>query len=85
MAHRDPQPYLKYALFCRDTEEGPDDELILKDVVDLIELPSPEEDPAPDRPVVAEVDLHLAFCIDGAPLGEASYLHRFKAKERAPD
>ncbi len=145
MACRDSQPYLKYALFCRDTEEGPDNELTLKEIVDLIELSAPEENPAPEGPVVAEVDLHLACCIggaspgphhllvaikapgipldlpppqridwkegilfqrwvrvfripvqapgehvaaillDGAPLGEASFLVRFKVKEQAPE
>ncbi len=79
MASRDPQPYLKYALFCRDTEEGPDNELTLEDVVDLIELPAPEENSAPDRPVVAEVDLHLAFCIVGAPAGPHHLLVAIKA------
>ena len=79
MTCRGAQPYLKYALFCRDTGEGPDNELILKEIVDLIELPQPEEDPAPDRPVVAEVDLHLAFCIGGASPGPHHLLVAIKA------
>ncbi len=63
------EPYLKYALFCRDTEEGPGGELSLKDVVDLIDQPPPPES-AEDRPrIVAEIDVNLAFCIGGAAPG----------------
>ncbi len=63
------EPYLKYALFCRDTEEGPGGELILKDVVDLIDLPPPTESADPKPRIVAEIDLNLAFCIAGATPG----------------
>ena len=63
------EPYLKYALFCRDTEEGPDGELTLKDVVDLIDLPPPTESADPKPRIVAEIDLNLAFCIAGATPG----------------
>ena len=63
------EPYLKYALFCRDTEEGPGGELILKDVVDLIDLPPPPESGEARHQVVAEIDLNLAFCIAGATPG----------------
>jgi len=66
------EPYLKYALFCRDTEEGPAGELILKDVVDLIDLPPPTEssESGEAKPrIVAEIDLNLAFCIGGATPG----------------
>ena len=63
------EPYLKYALFCRDTEEGPGGELILKDVVDLIDLPPPTESADPKPRIVAEIDLNLAFCIGGATPG----------------
>lgn len=63
------EPYLKYALFCRDTEEGPGGELILKDVVDLIDLPPPPESADPKPRIVAEIDLNLAFCIAGATPG----------------
>ena len=63
------QPYLKYALFCRDTEEGPAGELILKDVVDLIDLPPPTESAEATPRIVAEIDLNLAFCIAGATPG----------------
>ena len=79
MTCRDAPPYLKYALFCRDTEEGPDSELSLKGIVDLIELPAPEDDPASNGPVVAELDLHLAFCIGGAPPGSHHLLVAIKA------
>ncbi len=63
------EPYLKYALFCRDTEEGPGGELILKDVVDLIDLPPPTDSADPKPRIVAEIDLNLAFCIGGATPG----------------
>ena len=40
------EPYLKYALFCRDTETGSDDDLTFKGIIDLVELPAPAEPPA---------------------------------------
>ena len=64
-----PGPYLKYALFCRDTEEGPDQELNLKGLIDLIELPVPKAPSTPGSPVLAQVDVNLAFCIAGATPG----------------
>jgi hypothetical protein len=67
MAASSSGPYLKYAPFCRDTEEGPDQDLILKGVLDLVEFPAPAENPAVHQPVLAEVDVHLAFCIAPAP------------------
>ena len=39
MASENSGPNLKYALFCRDTDESPSGELILKEIVDLIDLP----------------------------------------------
>ena len=53
------EPYLKYAIFCRGTDEGSEGELILNDVVDLIDLPRLPE----------SVDLNLAFCIAGGVPG----------------
>ena len=85
MAYEQAEPNLKYALFCRDTEEGPDGELTLKDVVDLIELPPITKNPetgeiqAPRSPVLAELDLHLAFCIAGATPGPHHLLVAIKA------
>jgi hypothetical protein len=73
------EPYLKYALFCRDTEEGPGEELVLKGVIDLIELPPPKEGTTSDGPVLAEVDVHLAFCIGGAKPGPHHLLVAIKA------
>jgi hypothetical protein len=64
------EPYLKYALFCRDTEEGPKGELFLKDIVDLIDLPAPKDPPEDGIPVIGKVDLNLAFCIAGASPGK---------------
>ena len=72
-------PYLKYAIFCRDTEEGPEHELSLKAVVDLVELPPVDETPRPDGPVLAELDLQLAFCIAGAAPGQHHLLVAIKA------
>ena len=58
-------PYLKYALFCRATAEGADGELTLQGIVDLVDLPAPPPGGA-GGPVLAEVDVNLAFCIGGA-------------------
>ena len=79
MASDKPGPYLKYALFCQDTEEGPGEELILKGITDLVDLPEPEADRGTDRPVLAEMDLHLAFCIAGAAPGPHHLLVAIKA------
>lgn len=72
-------PYLKYAVFCRDAEEGPDQELSLKGLVDLIELPQPGEPAAPGQPVLAHLDLNLAFCVAGATPGPHYLLVAIKA------
>ena len=58
-------PYLKYALFCRATAEGADGELTLQGIVDLVDLPEPPPG-GEGGPVLAEVDVNLAFCIGGA-------------------
>ena len=79
MATGNPGPYLKYALFCQDTEEGPGDELVLKGVIDLIELPKPDERQEGSQLVLAEVDVHLAFCIAGADPGPHHLLVAIKA------
>ena len=63
------EPHLKYAVFCEDTEEGPDDQLTLKGVIDLLELPAPTEPPGAGTSVLAEIDVVLAFCIAGASPG----------------
>ena len=72
-------PYLKYGLFCRNAEEGPDDELALKGVIDLVELPAPGEPSGEDKRVLAEVDVNLAFCIGGASAGPHHLLVAIKA------
>lgn len=79
MANEAPQPYLKYALFCRDTEEGTGDDLVLKGIIDLIELPKPHQAEGQERPVLAEVDVNLAFCIGGAAPGPHHLLVAIKA------
>ncbi len=71
--------YLKYALFCRDTTEGPGDELVLDGIIDLIELPAPQAGQSADQAVLAEVDVHLAFCIGGASPGPYHLLVVIKA------
>ena len=73
------EPYLKYALFCRDTEEGPNGELSLKDVIDLIEIPAPKGPPEPGQPVLTQVDVNLAFCIASATPGRHHLLVAIKA------
>ena len=78
MATGTSEPYLKYALFCRDTEEGPNGELSLKDVIDLIEVPAPKRPPEPGQPVLAQVDVNLAFCIAGATPGPRHLLVAIK-------
>ncbi len=61
-------PYLKYALFCKGTEETDGGDLDLCGIVDLVDLPEP---PAGESgPVIAEVDVNLAFCIGGVLPGE---------------
>ena len=79
MATDGDEPYLKYALFCRDTEELADGNLVLKEIIDLIDLPVPKEAGGPDKPVVAEVDVQLAFCIGGAAPGPHHLLVAIKA------
>ena len=71
MASINRDPYLKYALFCRSTAQDDDGDLSLNGVVDLVELPRPQEteDP-PQSPVLAQVDLNLAFCVGGVQPGE---------------
>ena len=73
------QPYLKYALFCRDTESDSDDELTFKGVIDLVELPEPAEPPGPATPFLAQVDVNLAFCIAGATPGNHHLMVAIKA------
>ena len=63
------EPYLKYAIFCRGTDEGSEGELILNDVVDLIDLPKLPKSVENAPLVLAEIDLNLAFCIAGAEPG----------------
>ena len=80
MTNDRPGHYLKYALFCRDTEEGPGDELTFKGVIDLYEVPMPKEHPQGDAPLLGEIDVNLAFCIAGASAGA----HNLQVAIRAP-
>jgi hypothetical protein len=75
-----PGQYLKYALFCRDTEEGPGDDLTIRGVIDLMEVPLPSEPPGNTIPLLAEVDVNLVFCIAGATTGR----HSLQIAIRAP-
>ena len=91
MAHQHSDTHLKYALFFRDTEEGPGGELTLKDVVDLIELPpipktqGTGETRETGSLVLAELDLNLAFCIAGATPGPHHLLVAIKAPGKPLD
>ena len=69
MAREANEPYLKYALFCKDTKEENGD-LSLNGIIDLYELPEPDGSTDPDDPVLATVDLNLAFCIGGVEPGD---------------
>lgn len=75
-----PQPYLKYAVFCREAEDAPDGTLTITGVVDLLELPAPAGPDDAGPGVVAQVDLQLAFCIAGAAPGP----HRLMVGVKAP-
>ena len=63
-------PFLKYALFCRDTNETDDGELTLNGIVDLLDLPKPEDSSQPESPILTTIDYNLAFCIGGADPGD---------------
>ncbi len=73
------EPYLKYALFCRDAETDSDDDLTFKGIIDLVELPMPEEPPGPETPILSQVDVNLAFCIAGAAPGSHHLMVAIKA------
>ena len=80
MSDQESKPYLKYALFCRDTEELADDDLILKGVIDLVDLPKPDSvDQDPPNAVLAEVDVNLVLCIGGVAPGPHRLLVAIKA------
>ena len=69
MAGEANEPYLKYALFCKDTNED-DGDLSLSGVIDLYELPKPDESADPNDPVLATVDANLVFCVGGVEPGD---------------
>ena len=70
MADEANAPFLKYAIFCKDTSETDGGELSLNGVVDLFELPEPNESSDTKNPVLATVDYNLAFCIGGVDPGD---------------
>ena len=70
MAGEANDPYLKYALFCRDTKEEDGGDLSLNGIIDLFELPEPDGSAVPNDPVLATVDVNLAFCIGGVEPGD---------------
>ena len=76
--------YLKYALFCRETEEGAGDDLTFRGIIDLVDIAIPDTPPTVDAGngprILAEVDAHLAFCIAGASPGR----HTLEVSIRAP-
>ena len=63
-------PFLKYALFCRDTNETDDGGLTLNGIVDLLDLPKPEDSSQSESPILTTIDYNLAFCIGGADPGD---------------
>ncbi len=63
-------PYLKYALFCKDTKEEDGGDLSLNGIIDLLELPEPDGPADPNDPVLATVDVNLVFCIGGVQPGD---------------
>ena len=69
MAGEANDPYLKYALFCKDTNED-DGDLSLNGIIDLFELPEPDGSTDPDDPVLATVDVNLVFCVGGVEPGD---------------
>ena len=70
MAGEDNEPYLKYAVFCRDTKEEDGGDLSITGIIDLMELPPRSTGADPNNPVLATVDVTLAFCIGGAEPGD---------------
>ena len=72
--------YLKYALFCKDTEENANDELSFKGVIDLVDIDLPDDVPDGEAPVLMDLDVNLAFCIAGAVPGP----HSLQIAIRAP-
>ena len=70
MAVEAKEPYLKYALFCTDTKEDDAGNLSLYGIIDLYELPAPDGSADPSDPVLATVDVNLAFCIGGVEPGD---------------
>ena len=70
MAGEANDPYLKYALFCNDTTEDDGGELSLNGVIDLYELPEANGSADPNDPVLATMDVNLAFCIGGVEPGD---------------
>jgi len=63
-------PFLKYALFCKDTSEEENGDLSLTGIVDLLDIPEPDGSSEPESPVLATVDYNLAFCIGGVEPGD---------------
>ena len=79
MATENNGPQLKYAIFCHDTEDDPNGELVLKGVIDLIDLAPSKENAEGTDPLLAELDVQLAFCISGAAPGPHHLLVAIKA------
>jgi len=72
--------YLKYALFCKETEEDSKDELSFKGVIDLVDIDLPDHAPDGESQVLMNLDVNLAFCIAGAVAGP----HSLQITIRAP-
>lgn len=79
MTNNEVGPYLKYALFCQDTEETADGELTLNGIIDLIDIPAAAESADPGVQILAQVDVNLAFCIGGVTPGNHHLMVAIKA------
>lgn len=73
------QPYLKYATFCKNADEGNDGNLNLTSVLDLIELDEPIEE-INSGALLTTLNVNLAFCIADASPG----LHRLLVAIKTP-
>ena len=74
MAGEASSPFLKYALFCRDTAEEDGGDLTLKGIVDLFELPEPDGSADPENPVL--FSSYQIEGLDGGPTPPMTGCHQ---------
>ena len=75
MEHKEYQPYLKFAAFCKVADEDNSGDLNLSGVIDLVEL----EQPVSDGTLLSTIDVNLVFCIADAEPGEHTLMIGMKA------